>query len=405
MTMTTRLRTLAMGMAVLSAALWSSAGARAGERYAIRAGKIVTITQGTVDHGVILVRNGKIEAIGPADQTPVPKGYALVDVGDRWVMPGMVEVHAHIGIAGGLNDMVSQTNPGMRIGDVLDPEDQMVKDALSVGITTIHAIPGSGTNHAGFGVIYKTAGATRRERLLRPIGAMKIAQFANPERPAGDIGRSLMGMTWLLRDYLQRARAYAQRPASAERDLALEQAALVFRGEAPVLIHTYQTWGMAMTMHMFQDEFNLPAIASHSYDSGHRMATDAARRGFRVDVGPGIVDLYGAADGRMYGVTAQYHRAGVDNLTVSTDSPVLPESALPDQAAVSARFGVDDETALRLVTINAARALLVDRRIGSLEPGKDADLVVKRTSLLDPTTPVEIVFINGKIAHDSRPKP
>jgi imidazolonepropionase-like amidohydrolase len=392
-------------LAVLCAALWCSAGAHAGERCAIRAGKVVTITQGTVDHGVILVRNGKIEAIGPADQTPVPKGYTVLDVGDRWVMPGMVEVHAHIGLAGGINDMVSQTNPGMRVGDGFDPEDQGVKDALSVGITTIHAIPGSGTNHAGFGVIYKTAGATRRERLLRPVGAMKIAQFANPERPAGDIGRSLMGMTWLLRDYLQRARAHAQRPAPAERDLALEQAAPVFRGEAPVLIHTYQTWGMAMTMHMFQDEFNLPAIASHSYDSGHRMAADAARRGFRVDVGPGIVDLYGAADGQMYGVAAQYHKAGVDNLTVSTDSPVLPESALPDQAALSARFGVDDETALRLVTINAARALLVDRRIGSLEPGKDADLVVKRTSLLDPTTPVELVLVNGKIAYDARPKP
>lgn len=401
--MVIRLRTGVAAAAALCAVAVSPLGAQAGERYAIRAAKIVTITQGAVDHGLILVRDGKIEAVGPA-AAPVPKGYAVVDVGDRWVMPGMIEVHAHIGVGGGLNDMVSQTNPGMRIGDGLDLDDEAVRDALSVGITTINALPGSGTNHAGFGVIYKTAGATRSERVVRPIGAMKIAQFANPERPAGDIGHSLMGMTWLLRDYVQRARAYAERKPSAERDLALEQAALAFRGDVPVLIHTYQTWGMAMTMHMFQDEFHLPAIASHCYDSGHLMAADAARRGFPVDVGPGLVDLYGAADGRMYGVPAQYDRAGVDSLTVCTDSPVLPESALPDQGAMSARFGVDDATALRLVTINAARALLLEDRLGSIEPGKDADLVVKRTSLLDPTTPVELVFVNGRVAYDARPK-
>lgn len=398
---------------LLACLVAGSCWAAKGHRYAIRAGKIVTITNGTINDGVILVRNGRIEAVGTADQVSVPRGYTAVDASGKWVMPGMVDIHCHIGVQGGLNDMVCQINPGMRIGDGLDPESEIVEAALAAGTTTVQAIPGSGTNHGGFGVVFKTAGATKQERLVRRVGVMKIAQADNPERRAGDIGATLMGMSWLLREHLRRAKEYdaewgayerGERQRPPKRDIALEDARLVFREQIPVIVHTWQTWGMSMTVRMFHDEFALPAIASHATGSGHRVAEVVAQRGLSVDVGPRIVDFYGVGDARFRGIVAAYVQGGVEQISVNTDGVGLYGGWLrPDylalKAAMAARFGLDDETALKLMTINAARAILLDDRVGSIQVGKDADLVIKQTSLLDPTTPVEMVFVNGKIAY------
>jgi len=382
-----------------------SAAARA-PRYAIRAGKVITVTNGAIDDAIVLVRKGKIEAVGPSDEVRTPRGYREIDASGLWLMPGMVEVHSHAGVAGGINDMVSQTNAGMRIGDGVDPESEIIRKVMHAGVTTLQVVPGSGTNHSGFGVTFKTAGGTKRERLIRRVGVLKIAQADNPERRAGDIGATLMGMTWILRDHLDRAQSYdADRPGNgkrnaARRDLALEQTRPALRGEIPILIHTWQTWGMTMTVHMFHDELGLPnAFASHATGAGHLTATEVARRDCRVDIGPRVVDFYGRADGHCYGIVPSYRQAGVEKISVNTDAFGFAQAYLATKAAMAARFGLDDAEALELMTINAARALLLDDRLGSIEVGKDADLVVKASSLLDPTTPVEMVFVNGRLEY------
>jgi len=406
-----RRRAVGWGSACCLAAGVLAGAARPAEttyRYAIHAGKIVTITKGTINDGIILVANGKIEAVGPASRVQIPPGYTWVDVSDRWVLPGMVEIHSHTGVQGGLNDMVSQTNPGMRIGDGLDPESEAVRNALAAGVTTIQSVPGSGTNHAGYGVTFKTAGATKEERFIRRVGVMKMTQAYNPERGGGDIGASRMGMTWMLREFLSRARDYdaawtayerGERKTPPKRDIALDNARPVFHGDLPVLVHTYESWGVGMTMRMFHDEFGLKAIATHAESSGPRMAAEAAKRSFPINVGPGVVDFYAAADNRFYGVVPTYWQGGVREISVNTDVFGYGEELLAMKAAMAARFGLDDEAALRLVTINPARAILLADRLGSIEVGKDADLVVKRSSLLDPTTPVDMVFVNGKLAY------
>jgi imidazolonepropionase-like amidohydrolase len=396
-------------VALLSLAL--AAGAADQPRYAIRAGKIVTITRGVINHGVVLVRDGKIEALGPADRLKVPSGYTVIDADDEWVMPGMVEIHSHCSLGGtgwGINDTAVQTNPGLRVGDGVDPEAEVSRAALAVGITTIQTLPGSGTNHGGFGVVYKTAGATKEERLIRRVSVMKIAQAYNPERPAGDIGRSRMGMTWLLRDLLTRERAYNaawsdyeshQRPDAPERDLSLEFARGVFQGKLPVIIHTCQSWGLLMTLAMFHDEFGTSAIVTHGEFGAYRAAGEVAKRGVPVNVGPRMVDFGDTAEGRFRGLVAEYADRGVKDLSVNTDAFGLDQTHLAKMAAVSVRLGYDEAQGLSLVTINPARAILLGDRLGSIEVGKDADLVVKRSSLLDPTTPVEMVFVNGKLAY------
>jgi imidazolonepropionase-like amidohydrolase len=386
----------------------ASAAADGAPRYAIRAGKIVTVTKGAIDDGVILVAGGKIEALGRAREVTVPEGYTVVDAPAKWVMPGMIEVHSHSGVQGGLNDSVCQLNPGMRIGDGLDPESEAVKWALAAGITTIESIPGSGTNHAGFGVIFKTAGATKEERLVSRVGVLKIAQAYNPERGGGDIGATRMGMSWLLRQHFARLRAYDDAWSAYERgetkerpqvDLALEYGRLAAHRLMPVLVHTWQLWGMLMTTSMFHDELGLNTIASHTEGAGPLTADTVRASGIAVNVGPRVVDFYATGDAMVLCAAAAYSAAGIEGVSVNTDAFGADQALLADKASMAARFGMDEEAALRSVTIEAARAMMLGDRIGSIEVGKDADLVIKGSSLLDPTTPVETVLVNGRIAY------
>jgi imidazolonepropionase-like amidohydrolase len=395
---------------VLAAATFARPGPadEAPPRYAIRAGKIVTVTRGVIDHGLLLVSEGKIEALGPEGKVAAPEGYEVIDVGDRWIMPGMVEIHSHCGVGWGINDMVSQINPGMRVGDDVDPDAVAIPAVLAAGVTTVQSVPGSGTNHGGYGVAFKTWGATKQDRIIRRISIMKMTQAYNPERPGGDIGASRMGMAWLIRQYLNSARDYersweayqqGERKAPPETNLGLEFSRPVMRGELPVLIHTYESWGVGMTTHMFADEYGLKGIATHAEWTGHNVGEAVARKHFGINVGPGVVSFTPVGDGRVHSVVVEFVKRGVEQISVNTDAFGFDQAYLAGQAAMAARLGLDDQTALKLVTINPASAILLGDRLGSLEVGKDADLVVKRSSLLDPSTPVEMVFVNGRLAY------
>ncbi len=377
-------------------------------KYAIKAGKILTVTKGTIDHGIVLIEDGAIKAVGEAADVSIPDEHKVVDASDKWVMPGMVEIHSHMAGEGGLNDMVVPTNPGLRIAYVIDPESPSIPPAVASGVTTAHTIPGSGTNLAGFGVLYKLQGKTVDEMLIRDLGAMKIAQAYNPERQGGDLGLSRMGMSWILRDILDKGRAYSRLWQAYERGEVedkpkempeFENMREALEGAIPTLIHTASARDVMATARIFHDEYGLKTIVSHATFDGYKVAKEMAKRDVHVNVGPRMYDFSFSQDNKFYGLAAEYKAAGVKNLSLCTDAPVLPQEDLFFQGSLAVRLGLDEETALESVTINPARAIGIDDRVGSIEVGKDADLIVKAGSLFDVTIPVDMVFVDGRIAY------
>ncbi len=376
-------------------------------KYAIKAGKILTVTKGTIDHGVILIEDGVFKAVARAADVDISEEYEIIDASDKWVMPGMVEIHSHLAGEGGLNDMVVPTNPGLRIADVIDPEDWNIPQAVASGVTTVHTIPGSGTNFAGFGVLYKLHGKTVDEMLIRELGSMKISQAYNPERGGGDLGLTRMGMSWILRDILNKGRAYTQIHQAYEKGklkdepgerLEYENMRQAVDVSIPTLVHTASARDVMATARIFHDEYRLKTIVSHATFHGYKVAKEMAKRDVYVNVGPRQYDFPFSMDNKFYGLAAEYKAAGVRNLSINTDAPVLPQEDLFFQGSMAIHFGLDEKTALESVTINSARAIGIDDRVGSIEVGKDADLIIKAGSLFDVTIPVGMVFIDGKIA-------
>src|SRR5438445_4076716 len=173
-------------------------------KLALHVGRVITCAGESIVNGTILVSNGKIEAIGPRATIQVPAGYTELDHGDKFAMPGLVDVHSHVGggPGGDINEMVYQTNPELRVLDVIKPNNELLKVAVAGGVTTVCFIPGSGTNMGGWGALMKTGPGTLDEVLVRFPGVLKIAQAGNPERQAGEVGSGRIGMTPVIRDPL-----------------------------------------------------------------------------------------------------------------------------------------------------------------------------------------------------------
>lgn len=395
-------------------------------KYAIKAGKILTMTpgeefvagKGVINNGVILISNEKIEALGPASSIKIPDGYTVIDASDRWVTPGIVEAHTHIGTEGGFNDMVTPINPELKMADSVDPENIGTEKGVTGGVTTVNTMPGSGTNFAGFSVIIKLDPSNPEKMIFREYGAMKMTQAFNPERRAGDLGATRMGMSWYMRQILKQAKEYTEPWRAYERGerkdkpglkLELEKMRRAFNGEIPAIVHTYSGWGVMQTIRMFGDENSLNVIPTHTAYGGYAVGNEAAKRkGVFINIGPRLVEFSRPfSDGRFHGMGAEYAKEGVKELSINTDSVgwsayIAPQEELSFQASMSAHFGLDDREALKGITINSARALSIDDHVGSLEVGKDADIVIKKGSLLDHTSPVDLVLINGRIIYQQK---
>jgi len=377
--------------------------------YAIKAGKIFTAVGPNIDQGVVLVKAGKIEAVGPADKVKIPDGYTVIDASDKFVMPGLIECHCHIGGTGDLNEMVYQTNPELRVLDQVVPHNEQLKRAIAGGVTTVCYIPGSGTNMGGFGVIMKAGpGKKTEDVVVRFPGVLKIAQAGNPERQAGEVGSGRVGMNYVIREQLREGMGYVKdwddyeagrRKTKPAVNLRLENFKPLFHREIPVMVHTQGYHVVMSTLRILHDEMNLKVIVGHGTFDTFKLTKEIVERGIPSMIGPR--GFWQDPDtGHIRGVVVEQFKRGQKFIGVNTDSPVVPQEELFFQASMAVRYGLPEDVALRGLTIEAAKALMIDKRVGSLEPGKDADIIVLTGPVIDPRNYVTTALIDGRVVYD-----
>ena len=395
----------------------------AAESVALRAAKILTSSAGEVpaviDDGVVVVEDGVIVAIGPADSIELPADVELIDVGDNWLMPGMVDLHCHVAgrslfEVNDLNDGVFLTNPGLRASASVVPQVDTLEMGLAGGVTSVLYIPGSATNIGGQGVLLKTGFDTFGEMLIRNPGSMKLAQAGNPERFVWGVGRSFMN--WNTRDTFKRGLGRAKARAAGATVETIEKADPQFevfdhllRNEIRVSAHTQVYQVVLMTVTMVKMELGVGVFIDHGTIGAWQAAAIAAANDVPAIIGPRSIDtprfqsvLPADAVG-IRSVAAGYQALGHPQVGFNTDSPVIPQEELSLQATLASRYGFKDEafqTVLGL-TIVPARAARIDHRVGSLEVGKDADILVISGHPADPRTAVDSVWIEGQLIYDA----
>ena len=383
---------------------------KAKPKYAINVGKIITSVSEPIVDGRILVSDGKIEVIGTQKDVEIPDGYEVVDHPKSFAMPGLIDAHSHVGGTMDLNEMVYQTNPELRNWDQIIPHNDSLKTAIAGGVTTICFIPGSGTNMGGWGTLMKTGPGSPDEVIMRAPGVLKIAQSGNPERRGGEVGSGRMGMNHVIRRQLEEGRYYVRQWDMYEAgrladkpdvNLRLEYFKPLFRREIPVVVHTQAYQVVQSTLRILHDEMNLRVVIDHGTFDSYKISDEIIKRDIPVMAGPRGF-RYEPEDGQIHGIVAEYADRGVVALGVNTDAPVVPQEELAFQATMAVRYGWNPDAAIRGLTIEAAKALMIDDRVGSLEVGKDADIVICTGSIVDPREYVEQVFIDGSSVYDIR---
>lgn len=370
---------------------------------ALDVGVALTMEERKVIHNArILVRGGKIERIGRQDEIAVPAGWEVHSYPESFAFPGAVDLHSHTqtGGWGDINDMVNPNNPEFRTLDTVVPWNNLYRDGSAGGVTTVNAIPGSGTNMSGAGTLVRLTDTNLvDEAVLRYPGSVKVAQGYNPERN-GDLGGTRMGMWWMLRWWLARGHLAALTGKNSDPDV--EHIAGIYREDYPFLVHTAGARDIYGTIRMFQLEAGLPVVVSHCCFSGHLIAPAIAQTGAALNIGPRNFDFSSSGDKKFTGLVAAYEEAGNRDMSVQTDAGVVPQEEFIYQASLAERLGCSTWEALESINSDPAQQILAADRIGRLVPGLDADLVIKAGQPLDPRSPVQLVLVQGKIVYDIR---
>ena len=392
--------------------------------YAFRAAKVLPVTAAPILDGVVLTKDGLIEAVGAAKDVAIPAGYEVVDCGDAVIVPGFVEMHCHIASESfDLNDTVHPTNPEFRTLDLISMEHDQIRAARAGGISTALYIPGSGSNMGGFGTLTKTWARSPEEALVRFPGSLKIAQAGNPERGSGDLGTDMMGMSEGIRMTLLDGKRYWEAMLLHEQgkgskpafDPTLELISGLFRHEYLVSVHTQIYQVVLQTLQMLRQEMGLWTVVVHGEFDAYRLSGNAYDSGMAVAAGPRNYH-FDRATSQFLGLMQTWHDGGKyyswrdpvaglgrDGIGVNTDSPVVPQEQLTVQAAIGVRLGLPHEVALRALTINNARFAGIDHRVGSLERGKDADLGIWSGDPVDPRSHVHVMVVSGQICYRRDP--
>ena len=353
--------------------------------------------------GDILIRDGKIAAVGP--NLPA-EGEEVYDATGLSAYPGFVEAHCHIGLDGygigyegaDYNEHSDPVVPQLRAIDGIEPTDPTFAMAARAGVTTVCTGPGSANVLGGTFVAIKTVGDRVDDMIVRDNVAMKCAFGENPKRCYKEKGISTrMSTAAKLREALLKARQYKEKK-DAGKDVAFDmksEALLpVLEGKMPLKAHAHQANDLFTAIRIAK-EFGVRLTLEHCTE-GHQVAEKLAAEGYPMAVGPSLTHATKfELRNKTFATPGILAKAG-GHVCIITDSPVIPQHYLPLCAGLAIQSGMDRHDALRAITINAAEHIGIADRVGSIEAGKDADIVLARGDVFDVSGQVVQVFIDGK---------
>lgn len=373
----------------------------------IKNGLIRTMAGPDIENGSVLIGDdGKIVSVG-SDLT-APDNAQIIDAQGRLVTPGCVEAHCHLGLknpqpeVGDHNEKSDPITPQMRVIDGFNPYHDQLKAAVQSGVTTICTGPGSANIIGGTFGAFKTVGKRADDMVIKHPVAMKCAFGFNPKNAYGGMKKSpytRMGTAALLRDFLFKCKHYLEEKESGKSpayDIKLEAMIPVLKKEIPLKAHAHRADDIFTAIRIAK-EFDLRLTIDHCTD-GALIAEELAKEGFPALVGPSFfVPKKSEVINKSFSTPAVLHKAGV-SVSIITDASVTPICYLPLCAGLAVSEGLPLEEGWKAITINPATHNDIADRVGSLEPGKDADVVIWTA---DPLTHIggkaHTTIINGKV--------
>jgi imidazolonepropionase-like amidohydrolase len=373
---------------------------------AITGGRVVPIEGDPIDGGTVVLSGGTISAVLPPSGQ-VPSDATVVDASGKWVLPGFLDAHTHLGAyedgmgwAGtDTNELTGPNQALVRIVDAINPADIGFRDAISGGVLAVNVNPGSGNPIGGQTAAVKCWGRTVEDMLLRAPSGLKSALGENPKRNYGNRNETpatRLGTASVIRSALVAAANYLEERSDEppKRDLTHEALGLALRREIPWRQHAHRADDIATALRIAA-EFGYDLVLDHGTEA-HLIPEVIAAAGVPVVIGP-LLTARSKVELRNRSLIAPglLAAAGV-TIALTTDHPVVPIHFLVHSATFAVKEGLDPQEALRSLTINPARIMGVSGRLGSLAPGKDADLVIWSGDPLDVMSRAERAYIGGQ---------
>ncbi|MBQ7625253.1 MAG: amidohydrolase [Clostridia bacterium] len=381
---------------------------------AIKNGKVMTITRGTIENGTVLINDGKIKAVGKSIK--IPKGADVIDATGKVVMPGLIEAHGHISVEaiprarGEVTDLNETSSPNtcqIRALDALNPFDGAIPSARRGGLTSFCTLPGSANICGGTGIVFKLKDAnTVYDMIYEGSEVMKFAMGENPRDTYNGrnvMPKTRMGCGAVLREILFNAKVYSDAKLAHEKDpsvsapkpdFKLEALVPVIRRQMKARIHCHRADDIVTAIRIAR-EFNLDFSIEHATE-GYKIADFLAKEGIVCVVGPLSSS---PSKGELRGVNLKnagiLAKAGVE-ICLQVDGGYA-EYMLPIYAGIAVAYGLPEETAFRAVTINPAKHLGIADRVGSIEVGKDADIAIFNGHPFCSMTRCEKTIIDGVV--------
>lgn len=376
--------------------------------------KIWTMTGKDYDSGCILVDKGKI--CGVSERMEIPAGAEIIDAKGRIVMPGMIDAHCHIGVyEDGLgdegsddNEMVNPVTPYIRAIDAINPMNIAYKEAIEGGVTTVCTGPGSANVFGGTFTIMKTHGSCVDDMVLVKDYALKVAFGENPKRVYGGRKESpttRMATAAIFREQMYKAKEYMEELSLYKDDtlkrpdynFELENIVKVLKHEMPLKVHAHRADDIFTAIRLI-DEFGVEATLDHCTE-GYLITEELKKAGKPIITGPVILSRCKVELGQSSTSNpASISKAGL-KFCIATDSPCIPVKYLSVSAGYVVSRGLDEREALKAITIYPAQILGIDKRVGSIEAGKDADLVFVDGHLFDFKSKITDVMVDGEFVY------